>query len=118
MDPGGQTSLQGQTQRDPETNARFGLAMRGATMAPARAVSSVGRAPARQAGGHWFEPSTAHLGRPWKQGLFAFTGEWQGARFGVEHHNWIFRETVLLAPGYVGLQARGPALPGKRVGAS
>ncbi len=24
------------------------------------AVSSVGRAPARQAGGHWFEPSTAH----------------------------------------------------------
>src|SRR5215208_1320428 len=27
----------------------------------ARAVSSVGRAPARQAGGHWFEPSTAHL---------------------------------------------------------
>jgi hypothetical protein len=28
-----------------------------------RAVSSVGRAPARQAGGHWFEPSTAHLRR-------------------------------------------------------
>src|SRR6476646_1238654 len=27
----------------------------------AGAVSSVGRAPARQAGGHWFEPSTAHL---------------------------------------------------------
>src|SRR3954447_598055 len=26
----------------------------------AGAVSSVGRAPARQAGGHWFEPSTAH----------------------------------------------------------
>ena len=25
-----------------------------------RAVSSVGRAPALQAGGHWFEPSTAH----------------------------------------------------------
>ena len=25
-----------------------------------RAVSSAGRAPARQAGGHWFEPSTAH----------------------------------------------------------
>ena len=29
-----------------------------------RAVSSVGRAPARQAGGHWFEPGTAHLGSP------------------------------------------------------
>ena len=26
-----------------------------------RALSSVGRAPARQAGGHWFEPSSAHL---------------------------------------------------------
>ena len=26
-----------------------------------RAFSSVGRAPARQAGGHWFEPSNAHL---------------------------------------------------------
>jgi drug/metabolite transporter (DMT)-like permease len=26
----------------------------------ARAVSSAGRAPARQAGGHWFDPSTAH----------------------------------------------------------
>src|SRR5262249_31718820 len=32
-----------------------------ATIAIPRAVSSVGRAPARQAGGHWFEPSTAHL---------------------------------------------------------
>ena len=28
------------------------------------AVSSVGRAPARQAGGHWFEPSTAHRKSP------------------------------------------------------
>ena len=34
----------------------------------ARAVSSVGRAPARQAGGHWFEPSTAHSARS-KSGL-------------------------------------------------
>ncbi len=33
----------------------------GYTRTLARAVSSVGRAPARQAGGHWFEPSTAHL---------------------------------------------------------
>src|SRR2546426_5229932 len=31
-----------------------------ASLQGARAVSSVGRAPARQAGGHWFEPSTAH----------------------------------------------------------
>jgi peptidoglycan-N-acetylglucosamine deacetylase len=28
-----------------------------------RAVSSAGRAPALQAGGHWFEPSTAHIRR-------------------------------------------------------
>jgi hypothetical protein len=28
---------------------------------PPRAISSAGRAPARQAGGHWFEPSIAHL---------------------------------------------------------
>src|SRR5581483_3479988 len=32
-----------------------------------RAVSSVGRAPARQAGGHWFEPSTAHSRTRWKR---------------------------------------------------
>src|SRR6185312_7972402 len=35
-----------------------------AMLARARAVSSVGRAPARQAGGHWFEPSTAHPQAP------------------------------------------------------
>ena len=29
-----------------------------------RALSSVGRAPARQAGGHWFEPSSAHSRNP------------------------------------------------------
>ena len=33
---------------------------RGYTRPFSRAVSSAGRAPARQAGGHWFEPSTAH----------------------------------------------------------
>jgi hypothetical protein len=27
------------------------------------------RLPARQAGGHWFEPSTAHT-KPWKSGIF------------------------------------------------
>src|SRR5262249_31497718 len=34
------------------------------------AVSSVGRAPARQAGGHWFEPSTAHQESPAYRGFF------------------------------------------------
>src|SRR5262249_28130541 len=37
------------------------------------AVSSVGRAPARQAGGHWFEPSTAHTRKARKRGPFVFT---------------------------------------------
>jgi hypothetical protein len=37
------------------------------------AVSSVGRAPARQAGGHWFEPSTAHLTKaPLRRGFLVF----------------------------------------------
>ena len=31
---------------------------------PRGAISSVGRAPARQAGGHWFEPSIAHPAKP------------------------------------------------------
>jgi hypothetical protein len=30
----------------------------------ARAISSVGRAPPRQGGGHWFEPSIAHSDSP------------------------------------------------------
>ena len=34
-----------------------------ATLDRVRALSSVGRAPARQAGGHWFEPSSAHFRR-------------------------------------------------------
>ncbi|GIU94865.1 MAG: hypothetical protein KatS3mg012_1322 [Gaiellaceae bacterium] len=36
------------------------------------AVSSVGRAPARQAGGHWFEPSTAHSTRPARSALTGY----------------------------------------------
>ena len=40
-----------------------------ASLSHLRAVSSVGRAPARQAGGHWFEPSTAHRKGPEKWGL-------------------------------------------------
>src|SRR5581483_3051701 len=45
------------------------------------AVSSVGRAPARQAGGHWFEPSTAHsctTESPANAGLFSKCGTWWG----------------------------------------
>jgi hypothetical protein len=34
------------------------------------AVSSAGRAPALQAGGHWFEPSTAHGGIAWSYRAF------------------------------------------------
>ena len=32
--------------------------------ATSRAISSAGRAPPRQGGGHWFEPSIAHLREP------------------------------------------------------
>ncbi len=39
------------------------------------AVSSAGRAPALQAGGHWFEPSTAHRREP------LLTDVWRGSRF-------------------------------------
>jgi hypothetical protein len=47
------------------------------------AVSSVGRAPARQAGGHWFEPSTAHLKSPGERGFLLLCAAtvvelWQG----------------------------------------
>ena len=38
------------------------------------AVSSVGRAPARQAGGHWFEPSTAHHRNPLETAGFSLSG--------------------------------------------
>src|SRR5579862_367531 len=49
-----------------------------ARLSPARAVSSVGRAPARQAGGHWFEPSTAHQKAP-HRGFFVASAnnDWQ-----------------------------------------
>ena len=44
----------------------------------ARAVSSVGRAPARQAGGHWFEPSTAHREKAPETGPFSFSeDDWE-----------------------------------------
>ena len=33
-------------------------------LATSRAISSAGRAPPRQGGGHWFEPSIAHLPEP------------------------------------------------------
>jgi murein DD-endopeptidase MepM/ murein hydrolase activator NlpD len=44
-----------------------------------RAVSSVGRAPARQAGGHWFEPSTAHSGKALLAGLSLLGIDEEGA---------------------------------------
>ena len=41
--------------------ATFGCRARAASLrAPRRAISSAGRAPPRQGGGHWFEPSIAH----------------------------------------------------------
>src|SRR4051794_30892667 len=40
--------------------ARFALL----GLTASRAISSAGRAPPRQGGGHWFEPSIAHLRNP------------------------------------------------------
>ncbi len=40
-------------------------------MGRARGVSSAGRAPALQAGGHRFDPGTLQRERPWKRGLSA-----------------------------------------------
>src|SRR3954471_23184961 len=41
--------------------------------ASSRAISSAGRAPPRQGGGHWFEPSIAHLpGPPRTPGVLPF----------------------------------------------
>src|SRR3954454_16800376 len=38
-----------------------------------RAISSAGRAPPRQGGGHWFEPSIAHCA-PRRRGAFVVPG--------------------------------------------
>src|SRR5437879_7343556 len=67
----------------------------GGTIPRAGAVSSVGRAPARQAGGHWFEPSTAHTRKgPVKQGLLYF--EIARRPYGSTHNR---RTNVRLVPG-------------------
>src|ERR687884_1013281 len=47
---------------------------------PPRAISSAGRAPPRQGGGHWFEPSIAHLRKPRRGGVSSF---WLGRDRGV-----------------------------------
>src|SRR6185437_4052916 len=44
------------------------------TLQASRAISSAGRAPPRQGGGHWFEPSIAHRIRPRVYWAFAFSG--------------------------------------------
>src|SRR6516225_3808115 len=38
-----------------------------------RAISSAGRAPSRQGGGHWFEPSIAHHGNAREIGRFSLS---------------------------------------------
>ena len=47
-------------ERDRPSGRPGGLRTQSYTRRLSRAVSSAGRAPARQAGGRWFEPSTAH----------------------------------------------------------
>ena len=43
-----------------------------------RAISSAGRAPPRQGGGHWFEPSIAHLRNPRLCGGFVVSSAFRG----------------------------------------
>jgi hypothetical protein len=43
-------------------------------LAASRAISSAGRAPPRQGGGHWFEPSIAHAKALQIAGLLSFIG--------------------------------------------
>src|SRR4051812_49469800 len=50
------------------------------SLAPPRAISSAGRAPPRQGGGHWFEPSIAHCERPASAGLFCLWFETSSTR--------------------------------------
>jgi hypothetical protein len=52
----------------PARNHRAG---RLAMLPVSRAISSAGRAPARQAGGHWFEPSIAHEEGPGNRAFFS-----------------------------------------------
>jgi hypothetical protein len=51
--------------------ARSRLARLLSTLRRARGVSSAGRAPALQAGGHRFDPDTLHFERAWKQATFS-----------------------------------------------
>src|SRR5213593_1383575 len=57
-------------------------------LTPSRAISSAGRAPPRQGGGHWFEPSIAHLERPRKSGPFAFLGRSRADLPSVVRPSW------------------------------
>ena len=44
-----------------------------------RAISSAGRAPPRQGGGHWFEPSIAHPRSAWKAWVFGSEKGFRGS---------------------------------------
>jgi hypothetical protein len=59
----------------------FGLTMR------IRGVSSAGRAPALQAGGHRFDPGTLHTRKPRKRGAFVYRSgdEIEGRQHGGQH---------------------------------
>src|SRR4051794_41561549 len=58
--------------------ARFALL----GLAASRAISSAGRAPPRQGGGHWFEPSIAHFLSPRPARVSAFKRRFVGPRWG------------------------------------
>ena len=72
------------------------------------AVSSVGRAPARQAGGHWFEPSTAHLTKaPLRRGFSLVPAKVRFASVVAVAAKWL-RSSDETAPSWAGWRAERP----------
>ena len=99
-----------------------------------RAVSSAGRAPARQAGGHWFEPSTAHVPKaPLRRGFLLLAGTSGRGRAvdedrlgdpaaerrvdGNDEQTWLFvaEEGHAVAPGCARCNGLAPRLVGRTV---
>src|SRR4051794_11400948 len=79
-----------------------------ARLAPPRAISSAGRAPPRQGGGHWFEPSIAHLRKARYGGLFSFSPtnsayqtaqSWSSVALALAQHVRQSAHTACVSPG-------------------
>src|SRR5690348_16561919 len=76
-------------------------------LGPSRAISSAGSAPPRQGGGHWFEPSIAHLESPAPAGFRRSPGRRrvpntcpveEGVGPGLSHRGGGFRRAPRIMP--------------------